>query len=80
MTLLKEPVPKPSVVLVLKVIVGLVEVLQTTPLAIIVAPPSVIIAPPLVAVIVVIALAVVVVSVGRRSVVVLVPSLVVEQE
>ena len=45
----KEPVPVPSVVLVLKDTVGPVLVDQTTPRAVIVAPPSDVILPPLLA-------------------------------
>ena len=60
----KEPVPVPSVVLVVKEIVGLVLVDQTTPLAVIDAPPSVVILPPEMAEVVVIEAIPVVVSVG----------------
>ena len=45
----KEPVPIPSDVLVVRAIVGLVLVDQTTPLAVIEAPPSAVILPPEVA-------------------------------
>ena len=45
----KEPVPVPSVVLVLKDTVGPVLVDQTTPRAVIVAPPSDVMLPPLLA-------------------------------
>ena len=74
--LLKEPVPKPSLVLVLKVIVGLGEVLQTIPLADIVDPPSLVTVPPLRAVVVVILAAVVVVTDGSSALVVSVSSFV----
>ena len=60
----KEPVPVPSDVLVVKEIVGLVIVAQTTPLAVIVAPPSSVILPPVVSELVVTALMLDVVSVG----------------
>jgi hypothetical protein len=50
----KDPLPDPSDVFVVKAIVGFVDVLQTTPLAVIVAPPSEVILPPLVAELVVI--------------------------
>ena len=71
MELLKDPVPEPLDVLVLKAIVGLDEVLlQHTPFDEILAPPSDVIDPPLEADVVVILVAVVVVKVGRRAVVV----------
>ena len=54
MVLVKEPMPEPSVVLVANAIVGLAEVLQTTPRCVIVAPPSETIVPPLVTVVAVI--------------------------
>jgi hypothetical protein len=63
----KEPVPVPSDVLVVKAIVGLVVVDQTTPLAVIVAPPSEVILPPDVAELVVKALMLDVVSVGTAN-------------
>ena len=50
----KEPVPVPFDVFVVKIIVGLVLVDQTTPLAVMEAPPSAVIMPPEVAVVVVI--------------------------
>jgi hypothetical protein len=56
-------VPVPSVVLLLAV-VGLAEVPQHTPLAVIVAPPSEVTFPPLVAVVDVVAVVVPVVTVG----------------
>ena len=62
MELVKLPVPVPSVVLLLPV-VGLADVFQQTPLAVIEAPPSEVIFPPLVAVDVVIADIAVVVTV-----------------
>ena len=57
----KDPLPAPSVVLLLDV-VGLEEVLQQTPLAVTAAPPSEVTFPPLVAVYAAIALAAVVVT------------------
>jgi hypothetical protein len=60
----KEPVPMPFDIFVVKAIVGLVVVDQTTPLAVIVAPPSAVILPPDIAELVVKALILVVVSVG----------------
>jgi len=61
--LVKLPVPVPFVVLML-LVVGLADVLQQTPLAVIVAPPSEVTFPPLVAVDVVTADIAVVVTVG----------------
>ena len=49
MLLLKAPVPVPSKVLVLSAVVGLEEVLHTTPFAMTVEPPSAVTFPPLVA-------------------------------
>jgi hypothetical protein len=63
----KEPVPIPFDVLVDEVIVGLVLVDQTTPLAVMDAPPSEIILPPEVALVVVMELADSVVKVGRTT-------------
>ena len=63
----KEPVPVPSAVLVVKAMVGLVLVDQTTPLAVMEAPPSAVILPPDVAEVVVIAVMAVVVSVGVET-------------
>ena len=60
----KEPVPVPFDVFVVKIIVGLVLVDQTTPLAVMEAPPSAVIMPPEVAVVVVIPDILDVVSVG----------------
>ena len=60
----KEPVPVPFDVFVVKVIVGLVLVDQTTPLAVMEAPPSAVIMPPEVAEVVVIPDILDVVSVG----------------
>jgi hypothetical protein len=60
----KEPVPVPFDVLVVRAIVGLAVVDQTTPLAVIVAPPSDVILPPEVAEVVVKALKLDVVSIG----------------
>jgi hypothetical protein len=51
----KEPVPVPSVVLVIRAMDGFVLVDQTTPLAVMVAPPSAVIFPPEVAEVVAIA-------------------------
>ena len=59
--LMKVPIPVPSVVWLLA-IVGLLEVLQQTPLALIVEPPSDEILPPEVAVVMVMAVAAVVVK------------------
>ncbi len=64
----KEPVPVPSVVLVGRVIVGLVFVDQTTPLAVIEDSPSAVILPPDVDEVVVIAVIAVVVSVGIETI------------
>ena len=64
----KEPVPIPSDVLVVRAIVGLVLVDQTTPLAVMDAPPSDVIFPPEVDVLVVKAEADAVVSVGIEKV------------
>ena len=63
----KEPVPVPSDVLVVRAIVGLVLVDQTTPLAVMAAPPSAVILPPEVAEDVVTAVMEVVVSVGMET-------------
>ena len=60
----KEPVPVPFDVFVVKIIVGLVLVDQTTPLAVMEAPPSAVIMPPEVAVVLFIEAIPVVVSVG----------------
>ena len=60
----KEPVPVPFDVFVVKVIVGLVLVDQTTPLLVMEAPPSDVILPPDVAEVAVIEAIPVVVSVG----------------
>lgn len=72
--LVKEPVPDPSVVL-LSLVVGLADVLQQTPLAVMKAPSSTEIFPPLVAVVVVMEEGVVVESVGVTELVVNVRSL-----
>jgi hypothetical protein len=64
----KEPVPVPSEVLVVRAMVGLVLVDQTTPLADIEAPPSEVILPPEVDEVVVIAFMAVVVSVGLETI------------
>jgi len=61
--LVKLPAPDPSVVLLL-LVVGLVEVLQHTPLAVTEAPPSEVTFPPLVAVVWVMVETAVVVTVG----------------
>ena len=63
----KEPVPVPFDVLVDKVIVGLVLVDQTTPLAVMEAPPSAVMLPPEVDDVVVISVNEVVVSVGTET-------------
>ena len=63
----KEPVPVPFDVFVDKVIVGLVLVDQTTPLAVMEAPPSAVIFPPDVAEVVVIPDMLDVVSVGTET-------------
>ena len=65
----KEPVPEPSVVLVVRAMVGLILVDQTTPLSIMDAPPTAVILPPDVAEVVVIAVMAVVVSVGMETMV-----------
>ena len=64
----KEPVPVPFDVFVVKVIVGLLLVDQTTPLADMDVPPSDVIMPPDVAEVVVIAAMAVVVSVGTETI------------
>ncbi len=63
--LIKLPVPVPLTVLVVNAIVGFWFVLQTTPLAEIVAPPSFVTLPPDVAVVPEIKLKTVVVTVGN---------------
>lgn len=65
MLLAKAPLPVPSEVFVDKATVGLGEVLQQTPRAVMAAPPSSVILPPLAAVVFVMEVAAVVVSVGR---------------
>ena len=67
MALVKLPTPVPSVVLLAKTIVGVVVVLQQTPVAVIVAPPSLEIVPPELAVVLVMALTAVVVRVGTMG-------------
>ena len=64
---LKLPVPEPSLVFVLKEIVGFVLVDHTTPLTVTVAPPSELILPPEVALVVVMELADTVLNVGRTT-------------
>ena len=64
MLLVNVPVPVPSTVLVVNVIVGLTVVLQQIPLAVMVAPPSEVMFPPDVAVVLVMLLIVFVVTVG----------------
>ena len=64
----KEPVPVPSEVLVVRAMVGLVLVDQTTPLADIEAPPSEVILPPEVAELVLIAVIAVVLSEGMETI------------
>ena len=68
MVLVNTPAPVPSVVFVLKLALGFVDVLHTTPRAVTVLPPSVVTLPPLVAELVVIAETVVVVTVGGPGV------------
>jgi hypothetical protein len=63
----KLPVPEPSLVFVLKEIVGAGLVDHTTPLAFTFAPPSAVIFPPEVAVVVVIELVDIVLKVGRTT-------------
>jgi hypothetical protein len=63
----KLPVPEPSLVFVLKEIVGVGLVDHTTPLIVTAAPPSAVIFPPAVAVVVVIELADIVLTVGRTT-------------
>ena len=65
--LTNAPVAEPSVVLVVRIIVGFKEVLQHTPLVVMVDPPLLVILPPLEAVVWVTEVAVVVVNVGTRS-------------
>ncbi len=66
MLLVKVPSPDPSVVLVVKAIVGLAEVLQHTPLAVIeVSDPEEVTVPPLEAEFVIMEDTVVVVTAGR---------------
>ena len=64
---LKLPNPDPSLVFVVKEIVGLVLVDHTTPLKVTVAPPSELTFPPVVAVVVVMELADTVLNVGRTT-------------
>jgi hypothetical protein len=65
MVLVKVPTPVPSVVFVDNETVGLGEVSQTTPLAVIVPPPSFVTLPPLVAVVELVELTVAVVTTGK---------------
>ena len=65
--LVNTPVVVPSVVFVLNAVVGLVVVLQQTPLTVIVAPPLLVMLPPPVAVVCVIEVAEVVVRFGTKS-------------
>ena len=65
--LVKVPVPVPFTVLVLRLAVGLGEVLQHTPLAVIVAPPSELTVPPLMAVVRVIPETAVVLTLGTTK-------------
>ncbi len=67
----KEPAPVPFDVLVVRVIVGLVLVDQTTPLAVMEAPPSEVIFPPDVDEVLVIPVIAVVVSMGLETMVLL---------
>jgi hypothetical protein len=64
---LKLPVPEPSLVFVLKEIVGVGLVDHTTPLVVTAEPPSKLIFPPKVAVVVVMELADIVLKVGRTN-------------
>ena len=64
---LKLPVPEPSLLFVLKEIVGVGLVDHTTPLEVTVAPPSELTFPPVVAVVVVMELADRVLKVGRNT-------------
>ena len=68
----KEPVPVPFDVFVDKVIIGLVVVDQTTPLAVMEAPPSAVMVPPEVAVVEAIPVTCVVEIVGKLHVVIVV--------
>lgn len=61
----KEPIPVPSLVLVVRSIVGLTPVLQTTPFAVMVPEPCELILPPVVAPVVEIFVAPVVITVGN---------------
>ena len=63
----KLPIPDPSLVFVVKEIVGLVLVDHTTPLKVTVAPPSELTFPPVVAVVAVMELADRVIIVGRNT-------------
>ena len=76
MALAKTPVPVPSVVLVVKAMVGFAVVAQQTPRAVMVAPPSAVTLPPLAAVVRVIAVAAVVVTVANAVVDVVVVKLI----
>ena len=76
MALVNIPVPVPSVVLVVKAMVGFAPVLQQTPRAVMTAPPLAVTLPPLVAVVMVIAVATVVVTVGNAVVDVVVVKLI----
>ena len=62
---MKVPVPEPSLVFVLKEIVGVELVDHTTPLEVTAEPPSEVIFPPEMAVVVVMELADIVLTVGR---------------
>ena len=64
-----DPAPVPSSVFVAKAIVGLGDVLHTTPFAVIGDPPSLMIVPPLVAAVAVMLLTAVVVNLGGPKVV-----------
>ena len=64
---LKLPVPEPSLVFVLKEIVGFVLVDHTTPLEVTAEPPSELIFPPEVALVVVMELADIVLNVGSTT-------------
>ena len=64
---LKVPVPEPSMVLVLKEIVGVELVDHTTPLEVTVAPPSDVILPPVAAEVLFMTVIAVVVIVGKET-------------
>ena len=67
MLLVKLPEPPPSIVLVVNAMVGFCVVLQTTPLAVMLAPPSLLILPPEIAEIGVMAEAALVIRLGETT-------------